>query len=687
MKVDSDVNVLERSGVVGRISCTISVNKHSFSLLARQYKDPIKAILQELGSNAVDSHVRAGNNNPFTISLPGVLSNQFRIRDYGTGMSKDVIENVYTQWMNSDKRNSDTEIGCFGIGSKTPLAYTSSFNITSYVDGLKSMYSLCFNETGIPELQHYGDFQTDEANGVEISFAVKNEDFSRFSNSANSVYNYFNIKPLIDGVLPTKQLQTLSSGDRWKIYGLEDYYASRIVFVMGGVAYPMDSSYYFKSKFGSIRNHQIAIEVPIGSLDITPSRESLEITPKTTKTVNEELVRVYDEISKNLVVEVDSIDQSISDWSYYLEMRRVFKKYSDLGYDETYMKSRNYARKVRFYPAKVSSDIVQYMGTFSNSNRNRVSRIDYEKDSLTFNPDSAGVEYVVLNDVMDSKMLRKIKHYVRSKDCTLTLFSYVGGHGVDDVLDAIGANSDEVNIFNSSELPEVPRQSRKPGTYTRLPKEIASVKRFIVKDRRCSPSEHWDNESTKIDISTGEYYYCKVSRNYPETFSNDSLNQFSKYLGISIINFGVVPKKIKNFPNVKNLDDADVVEGLLLDWVEDNPNEIEDYRIQKFFSDKFDIGSKYNNSGAWHIINNLEKIDEKFGEDHCLAKFQKYTSVCSKDISWMRYLESKGVLKTEFDFSDLSVQFGKNLEKYNGISGTKEDIIRLVNMVDSFDNK
>jgi len=684
MKIDTEENVLERSGVLNRISCTISVNKHSFNLLARQYKDPIKAILQELGSNAVDSHVRAGNDQPFSISLPGILNNQFRIRDYGTGMSKDIIENVYTQWMNSDKRNSNTEIGCFGIGSKTPLAYTSSFNITSYVDGTVSMYSLCFNEVGIPELQHYGDFPTDEPNGVEISFSVKDEDFSRFSNAANSVYNYFSIKPLIDGVLPTKQLEVVSTGDRWKIYNLEETHSSRIVFVMGGVAYPMES-YYFKRYFNNIRNRQIAIEVEIGSLDITPSRESLEITPKTSNTVNAELKRVYEEISENLVIEVDSIDSTISDWAYYNEVKNIFRKYSDLGYDETYMRNKKYSRKVRIYPAKVSQDVAKYMCSF-NERRGKVTREDHESDArLSFNPDNSEVEYLVLDDVLDSKTLKKIKYHVRMNGCLLKVFSYVKGCGLQNILDEIGAYDGEIKFLTLSDLLEVPREPRKSGTYTRLPKEIVSVRTFIGGNIRLA-KECW-SEPTKKDISTGEYYYCKVNRSNPECIHIENLKKISNFLGIKIISFGVVPKKIKNFPNVKNLDDPNVLKELLKVWVDNNKNSIEEYRVYNFFKEKFDIGSRYSSSGAWYIIDHLNNIGEKLGTEHILTKFKKYISIGCKNYDWVYYLANKKVFESEFDFTDLFNEFGSNLLKYNGISGDSDDIVRLVNMVDSFDKK
>ena len=55
-------------------------------------------------------------------------------------MSKDVIYNVYINYMKSDKTDTNEETGFFGLGSKTPLAYADSFNITGLrVDNIKNL--------------------------------------------------------------------------------------------------------------------------------------------------------------------------------------------------------------------------------------------------------------------------------------------------------------------------------------------------------------------------------------------------------------------------------------------------------------------------------------------------------------------------------------------------------------------
>jgi len=200
MKTVSRINDVTRSGVKKTTKCGMVVNAKAFDMLARQYSDPIKAILQELGANAADSHTRAGKEEvPFSVKLPNTLDPHLRIRDYGVGMTEDVVYDVYINYMKSDKTETNSETGCFGIGSKTPLSYADQFNITTYNDGVMTMYALVKNEEGVPELNEFGSWDTEEGNGVEISFSVKDDDFEKFAERANKVFSYFKTRPEVSG--------------------------------------------------------------------------------------------------------------------------------------------------------------------------------------------------------------------------------------------------------------------------------------------------------------------------------------------------------------------------------------------------------------------------------------------------------------------------------------------------------
>ena len=93
------------------------------------YSNPIGTVVREITSNCFDSHVEAGVNAPVRIKkIFDAETNTHYISfiDYGVGMSPDRVENVYGVYFESTKRVDNTQIGGFGIGGKTPLAYKRS---------------------------------------------------------------------------------------------------------------------------------------------------------------------------------------------------------------------------------------------------------------------------------------------------------------------------------------------------------------------------------------------------------------------------------------------------------------------------------------------------------------------------------------------------------------------------------
>ena len=143
MKINQSFNNIEKSNLLieGK-QFSIDITPHAFQVLSGgMYKDRIGAIIRELSCNAWDSHVEAQNTKqPFDIFIPSKLSPVFYIRDYGTGLTKDEIETIYTCYFKSTKADTNKQLGCFGLGSKTPLSYTDQFSVTSCKDGKKYLY-------------------------------------------------------------------------------------------------------------------------------------------------------------------------------------------------------------------------------------------------------------------------------------------------------------------------------------------------------------------------------------------------------------------------------------------------------------------------------------------------------------------------------------------------------------------
>ena len=120
-------------------NCTIQGNSFSIKaspiafdiLSSKLYSNPVLAVVRELLTNAYDSQVAAGNaDKEIDVIFPTALDTEFSIRDYGTGLSKEDVMTLYTTFFDSTKSNSNDFTGGFGLGSKTPFSYTSSFTST-----------------------------------------------------------------------------------------------------------------------------------------------------------------------------------------------------------------------------------------------------------------------------------------------------------------------------------------------------------------------------------------------------------------------------------------------------------------------------------------------------------------------------------------------------------------------------
>ena len=73
---------------------------HIFNVLRNQlYSDKILAVIREYSCNAVDAHIDIGKNEtPILVTLPSKLSLEFKVRDFGRGLSETEIAQVYAMY-------------------------------------------------------------------------------------------------------------------------------------------------------------------------------------------------------------------------------------------------------------------------------------------------------------------------------------------------------------------------------------------------------------------------------------------------------------------------------------------------------------------------------------------------------------------------------------------------------------
>lgn len=325
MILQDTTNTIEQIGeVTEQAEFKIKASKKAFTILSGLYSDLPLAIVRELAANALDAHVVAGKRDvPIEIHLPNALEPWLTITDFGTGISHKDIYDIYTTYFESTKTNSNDQIGCLGLGAKSQLAYTDNFTTTSVVDGVKRIYNVFFNASGVPSISLMSQEKTDECNGLSVQIPVKTQDFDKFTNATYRACRFYDVKPNIVGGKIDWNIESASfSGSFWQSYQKLNH----SVALMGNVAYPIETYQVSYDNQDIVRKAGLVINFNLGELEITPSRESLAYTEFTLKALNDkiELVKsdfvskVEDTIEKseNLLDAMKALYMLNSQWSF-----------------------------------------------------------------------------------------------------------------------------------------------------------------------------------------------------------------------------------------------------------------------------------------------------------------------------------------------------------------------------------
>jgi hypothetical protein len=318
--------LLDSANVKTETNC--NVQGHTFSIKAspvafdilssKLYSNPILAIVRELLTNAYDSHKAAGKENiPIKINLPSYMEPNFIIRDYGIGLSKEDVMEMYTTFFSSTKSDSNDFTGCFGLGSKTPFSYTSSFSVNSYWNGTK-YYFIATKKDGLPHIYAVREEPTDEPNGLEISIPTdKNGGYD--SNFTYNMSQYLKYIPEIQIDCDTSITREEPILEKYgvRLYKYDQPYWDRTRLgqchiKQGQNVYEIDK-FIKEAKNVDILRHflnysHIVIEVPIGTLHITPSRESLSQDEQNSKKVFAYIEEINEKLKRAIVDDVDAFN-------------------------------------------------------------------------------------------------------------------------------------------------------------------------------------------------------------------------------------------------------------------------------------------------------------------------------------------------------------------------------------------
>ena len=382
---------IEREHVVDELIGDVKTNKFKIGedsmgiiidSLINLYSDPIGSIVREVTSNCYDAHrekdLKIKHVIPMTAEddpkwfhpaskKPQIefqeenillgIGNAFLFRDFGVGLSKKRVEEIYTLFGNSTKRDNNHQIGGFGIGAKSPFSYTDTFYIITSHNGKKFSYMLYRgNDAFHMDLLKTSD--TTELNSTEVIIPIGKEDSYRdiknFVKAINGQLSYFIGLEFINVEEGSGRKLTMSQID----YEDDDvaisvnpkatrYETDDIHLMVGRVRYPLNQDFVESQINWKTSNIPAALKFEVGELDLVPSREAIRYTDKTKEAIKTKILNVQktmkDVCEKELANCTDVIE--------WLKQASALKKNSD-HYGRTY----NSVFAVQSYLAKMQDN-------------------------------------------------------------------------------------------------------------------------------------------------------------------------------------------------------------------------------------------------------------------------------------------------------------------------------------------
>ncbi len=303
------------------------------------YSDKIKAVLREYSANAWDAHRMAGKASvPISITLPTTREPILKIRDFGAGLSKSDVYNVYTQYGASTKRDDNKVVGMLGIGSKSGFAYSDSFMISSYHDGVCSTYIATIDDSEKGVVSLFSEEPCGDETGVCIQINVNESEIRDFTVKASQLFTFFDPPPQIN--LALKKIPSpLFTLDKDKIYLTGSHHHSyssqanhldfftpneKWIAVMGCIPYRVNIEQIKNYKIGLpkfVDYFSGILYFDVGQVDVSASREELKYSDHTKDILLEKINSIFEQYIKT---SLELLNNSSNQWKQRLIAKKLF---------------------------------------------------------------------------------------------------------------------------------------------------------------------------------------------------------------------------------------------------------------------------------------------------------------------------------------------------------------------------
>lgn len=321
MQIITETRKITAEGMQASRAFTVKAGAHIMTVLSGLYTDPKDAMVREYLTNMYDAYLMLAKSLKMTMaefvaspmfvrpvfSVPTSLSPELVFRDNGIGMDMETVWNVYTSYGESTKNADNDAVGGFGLGSKTAFCYNggATWTVEARKDGQSHLFMAAIGTDSVPRLDHVRSMETTEHSGVTVRIPIRRQDIDGVIRAAEKYLPYFPIPITVEGMPAPKALDYTFNTDAW---GVSPNQRRRdgLTVIMGNVPYPVsinigdlapravhhhnyEVAYFFAY-------NRIDLFLPVGSVDIVPSRDALKYTDRTVAAIRDALARVHKEL-------------------------------------------------------------------------------------------------------------------------------------------------------------------------------------------------------------------------------------------------------------------------------------------------------------------------------------------------------------------------------------------------------
>jgi hypothetical protein len=602
-------NLKRHGGEFQKKTFSIEASQEAFRILSDGlYSDKISAVIRELSTNALDSHIQANNKERFVVHLPSRSEPWFSVRDFGLGLSHEDVIGIYSTYFGTNKKDDLSTTGCLGLGSKSPLAKVCSFNVTSIFNGIKRHYIVVLNEDKIPEVNYLPeqDEETVQKNGVEVKLAVSSYDIREYIEKAQRIYSIFKEehRPSIVNCdsFSYYEDELILHGKNWSIKKNN----SQAIVVQSNVSYPIRSELFdnLNNRHQNLLDCGICLEFENGEIQFTPSREHLSYTKSTINKIKRRLEEVSVDIEQLIhekIEECDSLwDARVFLWSLLYSHSFKFRHLRTFLSDNK-LTWKN--KEVSCIGIEIPEDVLLWhiIGKESNKNSGKTTVSKTEHNRITAKPNIQWFEY----DLPRGNFSR-CAEYIRdtcSRD-SVYLVKFNEAINKQDFILNMGFSSDPfVKTSTLTKYENKKRQARKSLK--------TSILEYVVKDYRCScVSGMWKETSIDIDKKFASDIDNSVGIEY--NLYVETRNNLLDAKNPDICNFDTDPYTIKYILDI--LKEIDVK-----------------YKNLKIYGTRPKVAEKIKKSDNWvNFFSFSKKIIEEKIKNLSVINFGKYieSSMC-----------------------------------------------------------